>query len=172
MTKIEFLSASLPYGLVIYDGYSYMQLYTVDVSNKYLFVKEGGCGYSRTFNESKPVIRHLDTLTKECDQADYNDGKPFIPIVELAKTAGCDTSNYKGFHSNRLGHKVYLNDELEFYYLLSDDSFRYFDSEYHVFLCVNNQFEIFQHLLRWHFWPNKPEDQEVVYVTEEFNPYK
>jgi hypothetical protein len=27
-------------------------------------------------------------------------------------------------------------------------------------------------LLKFHFWPNKPEGEEVVYVTNEFNPYK
>ena len=117
-----------------------MQLYTVDVSNKYLFVKEGGCGYSRTFNESKPVIRHLDTLTQECVQADYNDGKPFIPIVELAWT-------YKAF----VHQWNKANTEAALARLRLEDAML---------------------LLRWHFWPNKPEDEEVVYVSDEFNPYK
>ena len=29
-----------------------------------------------------------------------------------------------------------------------------------------------QQLIKWHFWPNMPENEQIVYVTEEFNPYK
>ena len=27
-------------------------------------------------------------------------------------------------------------------------------------------------LIKWHFWPDMPEGEEVVYVTDNFNPYK
>ena len=33
------------------------------------------------------------------------------------------------------------------------------------FICV-------MQLFKWHFWPGMPEGEEVVYVTDDFNPYK
>jgi len=34
----------------------------------------------------KPILFSMDCLTKEITLKDYNDGKPFVPIMELAKT--------------------------------------------------------------------------------------
>lgn len=40
------------------------------------------------------------------------------------------------------------------------------------FMFLSDFEKINQLLLSWHFWINKSEDEEAVYVTEEFNPYK
>jgi len=152
MNKIEFLAASLPYGLKFFyegsDGYfkgdtlkdDYNQLETLfNINNLGYCEDERGNEIDEQF---KPIIRHLDTLNRECIQADYNGGKPFIPIEEICKIRGITKKNTS---------------------FLSDFK-----------LSINNEtlrFDLMVLLIKWHFWPNMPEGEEVVYVTDEFNPY-
>lgn len=183
MTKQEFLSASLPYGLKhqltekgmfnLDEEYprSHNNCMTIigTSGNEYdLSDDNWGVGYIE-IDEFKPIIRHIDTLTKECVQADYNDGKPFIPIVELAKMAFPKIKKF-----NVKGNYVDLGHGYTFHYI--KDSFDckagYNDQTWDYHCHVLNQLQLFQQLLRWHFWPNMPEGEQVVYVTEDFNPYK
>ena len=155
MKKIEFLAASLPSDLkinVIDDERKTTHIATLHASRFHSFA---------TFSYYQPIIRHINTLTQECVQADYNEGKPFIPIVELARMAF-------PMYSITLGEGfAWVDtdwDNLKFIFNDSD------------FNCegrrIVNQLQLFQQLIRWHYWPNKPENEEVVYVTETFNPYK
>ena len=174
MTKIEFLAASLPYGLKImsidnevFTIHPYKDSIDMLSDNEHIsignLIQENELAGKR--NEADPhipIIRHLDTLTQECVQADYNDGKPFIPIVELANMS-FDFKNFKYIDGECVGSTGYE----KVYFCLHKNG--YFDSSY---FKVKNQLQLFQHLLKWHFWPNKPEGEEVVYVTSEFNPYK
>jgi hypothetical protein len=180
MKKIEFLSASLPYGLMFFyagsDGYfngdsskdDYNQIETLFSINNLGYCQDERA--NEIDDRFKPIIRHLDTLTKECVQSDYNDGKPFFPIVELAKTAYPKCNK---FDITKDGN-VNIGQGYTFHIYKCDfDCRRGFNGktwDYHCF--VPNQLELFQLLLKFHFWPNKPESEEVVYVSEEFNPYK
>lgn len=160
MTKIEFLAASLPYGL-------HVKTYACQINNMKSELYTS-LEYFHEFEYPKnnenicyAIIRHLYTLTQKCIQADYNEGKPFIPIVELARMAF-------PMYSITLGEGfAWVDtdwDNLKFIFNDSD------------FNCegrrIVNQLQLFQQLIRWHYWPNKPENEEVVYVTETFNPYK
>ena len=169
MKKIEFLSASLPYGLKIaqpghakeeayvYYGlkhYTWAKEWVAYIDDKelvaYIDDKEHRDYQNSYIKEVSPIIRHLDALTQECVQADYNDGKPFIPYIELLKMSNFDTDNM-------------TTEELEDY--KSAYSGMFADSD---LISFSDGFM----MIRWHFWPNKPEGEEVVYVTNEFNPYK
>lgn len=166
MNKKEFFAASLPYGLKIKDSFSPIRL-TGIMGNEYHF------GSSLSIEGAEyiiPIIRPLDSLTKECVQADYKNGNPFIPIVELAKIAFP-----KAAQDINIKDGVCLVDtggSYVFRYVISDKSFMcvYLPENRECF--IPNQLQLFQQLLKWHFWPNMPEGEEVVWVTNEFNPYK
>ena len=113
-----------------------------------------------------PIVRHLSDLTKECVQADYNDGKPFIPILELANIASCSTpwtSVSDGSVESSNGIVFYFN-ENSFDFVLYDHW-----RDFHV--SIDFQLKLFQQLIKWHF-DLITEKCSKVYVTEEFNPYK
>lgn len=89
-------------------------------------------------SDVKPIVRHDDDFVRECVQADYNGGRPFIPAVELYK------------ENTSLAAQLLSRDKSQTKLTLT-------------------QWDM---LLGWHFWFDKPEDEEVVYVTDTFNPYK
>ena len=197
MTKQEFLAASLPYnlkcqycGVISYDidcdgddvnhqyGNKVALLKELRFYKKYWIAK---CGVKsmalKRFNNGDgllPIIRPLDSLTKECVQSDYNDGKPFIPIVELAKMCDVRVKCFRDFkvETEHFAYGCKSKDNLFWYN--SNGAFQYSvvtNTKEHI-LAIRNQLELFQQLLKWHFWPNMPESEEVVYVSENFNPYK
>ena len=151
MTKQEFCAIGLTNGLKMAE---------VDDEGKIIGVKEIYSGRYNSFIEFpyyKPIVRSLDDLTKPIVQVDYNNGEPFMPIVELLKpnidlngaefywieTCICVKGSVGGFGGT----------------ILSIEN-----------PCLSlNQFQL---LLKWHFWPDMPGGEEVVYVTDEFNPYK
>jgi hypothetical protein len=153
MTKIEFLSTSLPYDLLLL-GNNGDEEYTAVLGGIQCDIQ-----YERYYDESgnefedfKPIVRPLDSLTKECIQSDYNDGKPFFPIKELE------------------GLFPYCN-----FYLLDDNGktvIGFDNRDYDNDVTIEEMMLIIQQLIKWHFWLNMPENEEVVYVSDEFNPYK
>lgn len=144
MTKQEFLSASLPYGLkVTFEADEYNHS-IVGVECNYVTLISHFNDYGRAeIQKTIPIVRPLSDLTKECVQADYNDGKPFVPIVELAKIDGGIWKN-----GDRIMFRLQPVDDI---------------SEIPFSCC--------QQLFKWHF-DLITEDCEKVYVTDEFNPYK
>jgi hypothetical protein len=140
MNNQEFLSASLPYRLkfmVFENKKSYV------ISPNHIYNYKNG-GYEGLKDGAKIIIRNTSDLTKECVQADYNEGKPFIPI-EIIRLRNCMLW-FDGQHFISGISPVFNTDELPTW--------------------VTNL------LIKWHFWPNMPKDEEVVYITDEFNPYK
>ena len=126
-------------------------------------------------DETLPIIRDMSSLGKECIQADYNDGKPFIPIVELAKRAmeelgeKCEDNGRIYSDTNRVS--IFMND----WYFGVQSSIQGTD----IFLFDNEKlgrvidsFGFYLQLLKWHFYPNIPVGEEVVLITDNFNPYK
>jgi hypothetical protein len=154
MNKIEFLSASLPYGLknTVVKPYDYTIIGLNLGSEPFISMNRESTGdvHTNFFDKCIPIIRHLDSLTQECVQADYNNGEPFIPIVELAKMAVNGTEDF------------IENSIQSIYYFIDNKNFSRME-----FL----PFVIIQQLIRWHFWPAMPEGEEVVYISETFNPY-
>ena len=168
MKKQEFLAESLPYGFKAEfkeEEVKYCRRKVVGTVGA--VYNDGSIVCYDTVNacpdKFKPIIRPISDLTKECIQADYNDGKPFIPIIELAKSIkNSDWEVLKDCCVNEF-----------------DDEFYYDETGYFTFDDIElgiktniNQFQLFQQLLKWHLWPDMPDCEKVIYVTEQFNPYK
>lgn len=176
MKKNEFLATSIPHNLIVMeDGtqYSYCgAYYDMDTS-------------SRTMDNIKPVIRNINDIVSECVQRDYNDGKPFIPLVELAKIAEVQhfsgeyiqlgKNENEGFYSIVFKSKE-SEDFIFFGYMAQSKAFVLNkDKEGHLLkdsLILENQEELFQLLIKWHFWIDMPNNEDVIYVTFVYNPYK
>jgi hypothetical protein len=149
MKKLEFLAASLPYGLKAQFKEKEIKYYREKVVGTISGIYDD-CSIvcHDTVNacpiKFKPIIRPLSDLTKLCVQKDYNDGNPFKPIAEIQRR-----NDFIYTHNDQfvIGvQQVYYMDELPTWVIIM--------------------------LLKWHFWPDMPESEEVVCVTEEFNPYK
>lgn len=111
--------------------------------------------------EIKPILRPLSDLIKEIEV----DGKKFIPLVEIAKTALCDTTKIVGPSKTKTDYGVMFDVEND------DDSFKHevfaysheikmFGRHYRTYphyehtsqiLFVPNQLELFEKLYEWHF---------------------
>lgn len=200
MTKQEFQAMSLPYGLklmqlrkhyptpqkdrvVTLDGIADIcgllpsVIYNNEIINFYTVfyrVDESTSG-SDSDIQFIPIVRPLESLTKECVQKDYNNGKPFVPIVELAKIAeGSDIKilDYKQKQS-AFGVRYIdrLGDKRVFAYHKEASTFAINSFDYDFFDICMYQLQLFQQLLKWHF-DLITEEYEKVYVTDEFNPYK
>lgn len=160
MNKLEFLSTQLLYGLRVFANQQ------VNMPNGFVFNSYRYCSYVGDIMDFTPIIRHIDSLTRECVQADYNEGKPFVPIVELLKAIYPIKDEYKG----------------TVYEIIDIDRSGYPRAYYRHLATrdiIINPFDansmphwVVQQLLKWHYWPNKPESEEVIWVTSEFNPYK
>lgn len=172
MTKQEFLNMGWN-GLFVMFNDNPFKIYGIEEGSVKLV---GSNDFIRTsIKNVTPAIRHLDTLTQECVQADYNNGEPFIPIVELAKIAFnvTTTADYElSFRNNE--YKVVFKQGNKFIsaLVLNVNTFIFLSHTCTNNSYINNQLQLFQQLLKWHFWPNKPEGEEVIYVSETFNPYK
>jgi len=181
MKKIEFLTASLPYELKFKNKNegSIEKLSGVDTYIAANWTKPqypdgtllvySSIDYSSMWgiDEIKPIVRHPSDLIKPITQANYNGGEPFVPIVELAKIV----SPHYDWHLHQSGKYATVKDIYG-----NDFNFEY-DEAYNLFLRENtadsiDQLQLFQLLWKWHFWPNMPEGEDVVWVTNEFNPYK
>lgn len=76
-------------------------------------------------SEITPVLRPMSDLYKEITDKDYNGGKPFVPIVELAKIAGLsklEVVEEECDHTFSVGISQYICDDYEAYdFKWSDD---------------------------------------------------
>ena len=154
MTKQEFLAMSLPYGLKA----EFKEVESPTCRKKVIGTINGVYDdgtivchdtVNATPSKFKPIVRPLSDLTKEITQANYNDGKPFIPYIELLKMSYFDTENM-------------TTEELEEY------KAGYFASNLDQELMLLS--DAIQ-LVKWHF-DLITEECEKVYVTDQFNSYK
>ena len=157
MTKQEFLSASFSYGLHLsrdgktdsgklreirisvredLNGNKLPDRWTARVGSKAIYYTD--------LELYAPIVRPLSDLTKECVQADYNNGEPFVPIVELLKNSYFDTSIMPRGEIMSFAH-----------------------SYSRIELITLNDLPLY---LKWHF-DIITEECEKVYVTETNNPY-
>lgn len=191
MTKTEFLSASLPYkihlsrdgkkdggrlrdirvsNVIDLNGCRLTDRYSVRVGSKSI--------YYNNIENYIPIVRSLTDLTKPIVQADYNDGKPFVAIVELAKIAFGDISVIETKSKKNISGIRFVDEDSDTCVLAYHHETGSFGANVEIlekteneFINVYYQIELFQHLLKWHF-DLITEDCEKVYVTDEFNPYK
>lgn len=66
----------------------------------------------------KPVLRPMSDLCKEITDKDYNGGKPFVPIMELAKIAGLsklEVVEEECDHTFSVGFSQYICDDYAAY---------------------------------------------------------
>lgn len=175
MNKLEFLSAQLPYGLKLMQ--SCKNWFTPEPDRVVLLVGMSEHDlkmpeqYGNTpcepsvfyrvddiltgnshLSDFTPIIRPLDSLVKECSQADYNDGKPFVPMYELNKLFDYGDVRLTYFTNSGLGWAI-------------SGGFG------NIAITSDMMTKPIQLLLKWHFWPNKPEGEEVIWVMSDFNPY-
>jgi hypothetical protein len=175
MNKVEFLAMSLPSGLkakikinngLVSDTLNFdIDAYVSMLKDNVFFV---------------PVIRHPSALTKPCVQSNYNGGEPFIPIVELAKIEKLiEPISFDIMKDLSRGVRgCCAKDRFDNQWLMysySNDGFSLWHKPYHENehrpTLLENQFQLFQQLIKWHFWPDMPENESVVYVDDNFNPY-
>lgn len=167
MTRQEYLCSSIPSKLKL--------LYPKEVVHKITIQEEEVRTISPYLVHSatkdsrvKPIVRKLDDITKECVQSNYNDGKPFIPMVEFAKIA---YPNNKIIFSDEL---CFIDSELIYDFSFSDAEFKtshFRGSNRMDLIHTPNQLKLLQQLIKWHF-DLITEDCEKIYVTDKLNPYK
>lgn len=175
MTKQEFLAASLPYGLYVSD-FDETPRKIIGIHGDYCHVDYNEIGYEEMFlNDAEPIIRHPSDITKSIVQANYNNGESFIPIIELAKMGRQNSNGW-----------IIKHDFCEFNFGPFTDSFMFDGENFSITsypnydpphfitesrIAVRNQLKLFQQLIKWHFWPNMSKEEEVIYITNNFNPY-
>lgn len=96
------IAGYLPYGLKIQDEdqdiWTIRQLGNADPcvdGDVGLIFDDGGYEYYTYIDDMRPVLRPMSDLYKEITDKDYNGGKPFVPIVELAKARHHHFSRFK-----------------------------------------------------------------------------
>lgn len=122
--------------------------YFTHLKNPQIVVNDkSGLGYSN-IEELTPYFRSFDQLTKECVQADYNDGKPFVPVEWFENENNCEID--------------YFADNLQVKMLFNDGN-----------ICDLEllPFGLVKQLLKWHFAIGF-EKGEYIEVTDENNPYE
>ena len=166
MNKQEFLAMSLPNGLKCvchYDDEDLIEtLHGIQCRGEDVSLDD----YDGDVQGISPIVRPIISMAKECVQSDYNNGKPFVPIVELAKMFHVDKKyNVSHYLYPRInGNICRVNCCVE----NTDGRYMYYETSLDFEIC---ELRVVQQLIKWHFWPNM-DDEEVVYVDDEFNPYK
>lgn len=176
MNKEEFLAASLPYNLKcscsldnkIFNLIGFTSIVNFDIVR--LQITNDETQTVCLAQDAIPIIRPMSELTERCIQANYNDGKPFVPIIELAKMyfpLADDWSVEDGICScGSFEHFVFKDGVFQHW-----NDYDGCECEDCMGECkiphqpVKNQLKLFQKLLQWHFWPDMPEDEKVLYMS-------
>ena len=139
MTKEEFLSMSLPYGLKLNETLDDLVYVVKDHSVDWTVNEVLECGI-------KPILRPLSELSKTIDII----GDKFIPIIELAKIANFfyDNDNLKVDY-DRMSWVCYTDKKNVFGYFNYNNCF--FSVSSGKNRPVPNQLKMFQKLIEWHF---------------------
>lgn len=147
------------------------------VSNRSIMIHLYGTNnIDAVFDEYRPVLRPMNDLDTEITEKGYNDGKPFVPIIELAKTSWKGVEPY----INEDGRCVFTYAGLYFYFswvksglyfrTLSPYDRSQFVRPAHTFF----QSDLFDLLHAWHFdYRGLIEKGDAVNVLDlEKNPYE
>ncbi len=175
MKKLNYMAASLPEGLKCETIYSesIKDIIGASLGNNILFrvapIEQRD--YPVPISHIIPILRPLSDLTKPIVQENYNGGKEFVPIVELAKIAWSEPL-LKKYEIFNLGVKYIFDGDVHTF------EFWNYTNSFHLtritprqdFMLIDNQLQLFQLLFKWHF-DLITEDCEKVYVTDGWNPY-
>ena len=149
MNKNEYIAISQPYDLKCQIQ---NKIYTVQGLQNYakvvrVLLTDNDFNKHCFLSDCKPICFPLSSLSKKIQIKDYNDGKPFVPIVELSTL----------FH-------------LQMYQFING---AFYDNNYGKYIedLQEMPFNVVQTLLSWHFAISLSES-EFIPVTEDFNPYK
>lgn len=87
MKKIDFLAASLRHGLKCERTFHFNSRTALEAGHKKALVDlnyhNAALLVGNQSSALTPVVRRLKDLTVPCVQADYNNGEPFVPVVEV-----------------------------------------------------------------------------------------
>lgn len=164
MNKKEFIDAGWRYGLKICGN---EHLTIVAVTERDVIFSDGN--FLPLVNvHCKPVVFSLKDLTSHCILEDYDDGMPFIPIVELAKIA------YPKSSITFEEGVCFVDSDLKYTFSFEDGDFKttyLAGSDAAEVLHTPNQAKLFKQLLKWHF--DLMETDEKVFVDRVYvsNPY-
>lgn len=156
---IKHLAPYLPYKLKLGNPKNYVfggskidcQEVTLDgLRGDYLSFIEVTCFYP--INHFKPILRPLSDLTKPIKVPGYNDGKEFVPIIELAKITN-DWIKKEDFDKIYFNHSSGVFDAW-FKTASPDDEILLVIEEYDLH---SQPYKVMTKLFEWHFAIDIPE---------------
>jgi hypothetical protein len=133
----------LPYGLYCWYGENIKAALMAGITDYQIPIFEVG---------RKPILRPMSDLYVEITERGYNDGKPFIPIVELANLLGSPEVYQWELHSD--GRCAFSSKAMEYFrWLEVEKSFLHSLSYRHDYsgYDICNQHEMYDLLHRLHF---------------------
>lgn len=133
----------LPYGLYCWYGENIKAALMAGITDYQIPIFEVG---------RKPILRPMSDLYVEITERGYNDGKPFIPIVELANLLGSPEVYQWELHSD--GRCAFSSKAMEYFrWLEVEKSFLHSLSYLHDYsgYDICNQHEMYDLLHRLHF---------------------
>lgn len=147
--------------------------------NTLKYVDNVGDDYNTAIQNVKPMLRSLSNLTEPITVEGYNDGKPFVPMIEILilkerntfskddlvrsiseknqpKIIDCKTKAYStGAIEHIVRHVIETTNMGTLIYSLKYDEqfdrFSYRDETREIVLGVGYQLQLFQMLFKWHF---------------------
>lgn len=133
----------LPYGLYCWYGENIKAALMVGITDYQIPIFEVG---------RKPILRPISDLRVEITERGYNEGKPFVPILELANLLGSpalyqwilNSDGCCAFSPEAMDYFRWLEEEKSFIHSLS-----YGDSSTGYVIC--NQHEMYDLLHRLHY---------------------
>lgn len=132
----------LPYGLYCWYGENIKAALMAGITDYQIPIFEVG---------RKPILRPMSDLYVEITERGYNDGKPFIPIVELANLLGSPEVYQWELHSD--GRCAFSSKAMEYFrWLEVEKSFLHSLSYRHDYsgYDICNQHEMYDLLHRLH----------------------
>lgn len=162
-----------------YEGYSSVCIPLGEGDFEGFLIQHKSGAYTSVGKSIKPYLFPTSALTKPIQLANYNNGEPFVPIIEMAKYQYKDV--YFEIIDNRcIGRlnvgvvlEFVIEDEIPFYKEFHNNMFgqSVSDSYDDMFRANINPSEITKLFHQWHINIELSPDQ-FIEVTEENNPYK
>lgn len=152
MATLEQLAIYLPHDIKCFkEGWKQPLIIKIDREN---YLEIGKIHFSNFLEIDASVVAHpLSDLIKSIKVEGYNDGKEFIPLIELAKQTEPDWKWL--IEDDHAFCNLNSDDYYEFWYDLGLQVFRFeliiADSD-SIIKYPNSQSDLFNLLARWHFW--------------------
>lgn len=142
--------APYPYGLKVMVFNIKRNLTAISLDSPFVFttIYKGG-REKQMFNikDVKPILHPLSDLTKPITVDGYNEGKEFVPIVELARIGTGHAIN-EGYE---LGKTGVIKWSRYYFGINENNDFSFFADARGGFYEIRNQRQLFELLYKWHF---------------------